>query len=314
VDLGYQCACPRDVLRPVAGDHQNFVLRWRCVVDDHLAEHGHFFRGDHDVADDLQNFVLHWRCVVDGRGPPDVHFLAVDCRSHALHREAVDHLMGALLRSVAFHQSPDGFPGPVAAQCEDVQTNVAEVLAQNILLRLQRPWVGGPCMDVRYQHAAADHRMPDVHDVVGDHLASAEADHQTPDVHGGVSDHRMMALIRNVSFRHYSGDHQILAAGTRDLAVRGERNLCLRYPCLGYVKPEQMCEAVRLERLRRQWVLDEQSLAVDPECRRALPVLDRALRDFDRALRVLDNDHRAHETCRHSFFWVPPCQCKEHWL
>jgi hypothetical protein len=231
VDLGYQCACPRDVLRPVAGDHQNFVLRWRCVVDDHLAEHGHFFRGDHDVADDLQNFVLHWRCVVDGRGPPDVHFLAVDCRSHALHREAVDHLMGALLRSVAFHQSPDGFPVPVAAQCEGVQTNVAEVLAKNILLRLQRPWVGGPCKDVRYQHAAADHRMPDVHDVVGDHLASvaadhripdvhggvgdhlasAEADHQTPDVHGGVVDHRMMALIRNVSFRHYSGDHQIQA-------------------------------------------------------------------------------------------------------
>jgi hypothetical protein len=82
VDLGYQCACPRDVLRRVVGDHQNYVLRY--VVDDHLAEHGHFFRGDHGIAGDHQSFVLHCvsfvlHCVVDGRGPPDVHLLGVDC-------------------------------------------------------------------------------------------------------------------------------------------------------------------------------------------------------------------------------------------
>ena len=77
--------------------------------------------------------------------------------------------------------------------------------------------------------AEADHRTPDVHDVVGDHLASAEADHQTPDAHDVVADQRTMVLVRNVAFRHYSGDHQILAAGTRDLAVRGPSNLCLRY-------------------------------------------------------------------------------------
>ena len=117
--------------------------------------------------------------------------------------------MRALLRSVAFHQGPDGFPVPVAAPCEGAQTYVAEALAQDILLRLQPPWVGGPCKDVRYQHAAAGHQTPDVHDV--------------------VADQRTMALVRNVAFRHYSGDHQILAAGTRDLAVRGPSNLCLRY-------------------------------------------------------------------------------------
>jgi hypothetical protein len=255
VDLAYHRACRRDVLRRVQADHQNFVLRWRCVVDDHLAVHGHFFRGGRGVAGGLQNFVLHcvvddhlvvhgqffrgdhgvagglqsfalhcvvddhpaehghffWgdhdvagdpqsfalHCVADGRGPPDVHLLAVYRRSRGLHREAVGHLMRVLLRSVAVHQSPDGFPVPVAAQCERVQTNVPEVLAQDILLRLQHPWVGGPCMDVRYQHAAADHQTRVSHDVVGDHRTHAAravlaarlwvVDHQSWDVHSVVA-------------------------------------------------------------------------------------------------------------------------------